>query len=40
MKRKKLTKKGSKKLYTATADNNKVHPKNAQAVPMRGGFRI
>lgn len=40
MKRKKLSKKGSKKLYTATADSNNVNPKNVKAVPMRGGFRI
>lgn len=40
MKRKKLSNKGSKKLYTSTADQNHVHPKNVKAVPMRGGFRI
>lgn len=37
-KRSKLTKKGSKRLFKATAD--KTHSKNLRAAPMRGGFRI
>ena len=38
-KRKPLSKKGSKKLFTATAQ--KVHIKNAPASPiMRGGIRM
>lgn len=36
--RKKLSKRGSGRLFTKTASN--VHPKNYQPVPMRGGFRI
>lgn len=36
-KRKKISKKGSKRLFSATA--LKVKPLN-NAVPMRGGFRI
>lgn len=36
--RRKLPKKVSKKIFTTTAKS--VHPKNLQAVPMRGGFRI
>ena len=38
--RKKLSKKGSKKLYTATADNNGVNGLNAKALPRRGGIRL
>lgn len=38
MKRKKLSRGGSKRLFTATAD--KVHPKNAPQVVMRGGKRM
>lgn len=30
--------KKAKRYFSATAD--KTHPKNLQAVPMRGGFRI
>lgn len=37
-KRKPLSKKGSKKLFTATAE--KVHPKNAPDTVMRGGIRL
>lgn len=37
-KRKKLSRRGSKRLFRATA--MKVHRKNLRAVPMRGGFRI
>lgn len=37
-KRKKLTKSGSGRLFTATAD--KVHPKNAPQTVMRGGIRF
>lgn len=38
MKRKKITKKVSKKIFRQTAD--KVKKINLQPVPMRGGFRI
>ena len=38
MKRKKMSRKGSKRLFTKTAQY--VHAKNAHAVPMRGGFRL
>lgn len=38
MRRKKLSKRGSRKLFTATADKTKAI--NLRAVPMRGGFRI
>lgn len=38
--RKKLSKKGSKRLFKATADNQNVNKLNMKAVPMRGGFRI
>lgn len=38
MKRKKLTRKGSKRLFTATA--MKTHKKNLVDGPMRGGFRL
>lgn len=37
-KRRRLPKKVSKKIFTTTA--REVHPKNLQAVPMRGGFRL
>lgn len=37
-KRKKLSRKGSKRLFTATAQ--RVHPRNAMGRPMRGGIRI
>lgn len=37
-KRKKISKKGSKRLFKATA--NKTAKKNLQAIPMRGGFRL
>ena len=36
--RRKLSKRGSKRLFTATA--SRTHKKNLRAVPMRGGFRI
>lgn len=36
--RRKLPKKASEKIFTTTA--RQVHPKNLQAVPMRGGFRL
>lgn len=46
-KRKKLSMKKSKKMFTATAGNQKVHPKNyaGQSIsintnPMRGGIRL
>lgn len=38
IKRRKPNQKKSKRYFSATAD--KTHPKNLQAVPMRGGFRI
>lgn len=37
-KRRHLPKSASKKIFTHGA--LRVHPKNLQAVPMRGGFRI
>lgn len=37
-KRIKLSKKGSRKLFTATA--RKVHSRNALGNPMRGGIRL
>jgi len=36
--RKKMTRKGSKKLFSRTA--KKVHGKNLTASPMRGGIRL
>jgi len=36
--RKELSNKGSRKLFTATA--MKVHSKNTDARPMRGGIRL
>ena len=38
MKRRKISRKGSKKLFTATA--SRTNRKNLRSVPMRGGFRI
>lgn len=38
MKRKSISRKGSKKLFTATA--SKTHKMNTRVKPMRGGFRI
>lgn len=38
MKRRKMTKKGSKKLFKATA--NRTHIKNVAPKPMRGGIRL
>lgn len=38
MKRKKITKKASKRIFRKTAD--RVKKINLQPVPMRGGFRI
>lgn len=37
-KRQKLSRRGSKRLFTATA--SRTHKRNLRAVPMRGGFRI
>lgn len=37
-KRKRLTRKGSKKLFTAAG--LKTHRKNVAPAPMRGGYRI
>lgn len=37
-KRRKMSRKGSKRYFSATAA--KTHVKNLRAVPMRGGFRI
>ena len=36
--RKKLSKRGSKKYFTATA--SKTHRRNVMPVPMRGGIRL
>ena len=36
--RRKMTRRGSKRYFAATAA--KTHVKNLRAVPMRGGFRI
>lgn len=38
MKRRKLTRKGSKRLFKTTA--LKTHKKNVSPRPMRGGYRI
>lgn len=38
MKRKKVSKKGSKRLFSSTAD--RIRKINTAPVPMRGGFRI
>lgn len=38
MRRRKLPKKASRRIFTTGARN--VHPKNLRAVPMRGGFRL
>lgn len=38
MRRKKLTKRRSKRLFTKTA--KRVHKRNMHASPMRGGFRL
>lgn len=38
MKRHKMSHKHSSKLFTRTA--KRVHPKNAPAMPMRGGIRL
>lgn len=38
MKRKRLSRKGSKRLFSATA--RKVHPRNVPSRPMRGGIRL
>lgn len=38
MKRRKITKKGSKRLFTATAD--KIKKINTAPPPMRGGIRL
>lgn len=38
MKRKKVSKKGSKRLFSTTADRTRKI--NTAPVPMRGGFRI
>lgn len=38
MKRRRMTRRGSKKYFSATA--SKTHKQNLRAVPMRGGFRI
>lgn len=36
--RRKMSKKGSRKLFSSTA--SKTNKKNVRSVPMRGGFRI
>lgn len=38
MKRKRISRKYSKKMFTRTAQW--VHPKNVQHSPMRGGYRL
>ncbi len=38
MRRRRMTRRGSKKYFAATA--SKTHRNNLRAVPMRGGFRI
>ena len=38
MKRRKMSRKGSKRYFSATAA--KTHKKNLRVAPMRGGFRI
>ena len=38
MKRRKMTRKGSRKLFTATA--SRTNKMNVRIRPMRGGFRI
>ena len=38
MKRHKMSGRSSKRLFTKTAQ--RVHPKNAPAMPMRGGIRL
>ena len=38
MKRRKMSRRGSKRLFTATA--SKTHRKNVQSRPMRGGIRL
>lgn len=38
MKRHKMSRKASRKLFTRTAQY--VHPKNVHSMPMRGGFRL
>jgi len=41
MKRYKMSNKDSRRLFTRTAGNNRVHPRNAMAsAPMRGGIRL
>lgn len=37
--RKKLSHRGSKRLFSSTAGSRHVHPKNAGPMPMRGGIR-
>nr|QJB19725.1 MAG: hypothetical protein [Microvirus sp.] len=38
MKRRKMSRRGSKRLFSATA--SRTNKKNLRAVPMRGGFRM
>lgn len=38
MKRHKMSRRGSKRLFSRTA--SKTHKNNLRSVPMRGGFRI
>lgn len=41
MKRRRVSSKGSKRLFTATAGHNHIHPKNAiMSAPTRGGIRL
>lgn len=38
MKRRKMSRSGSRRYFSATA--SRMHPLNAHRIPMRGGFRI
>lgn len=40
MKRRSMTRHGSKRLFSRTAGNQKVHPKNLPRFVMRGGIRL
>jgi len=40
MKRKKMSKNSSKRLFAKTAGTAHAHPKNFRPNPMRGGYRL
>lgn len=40
MKRRGMSRQGSRRYFSATAGNQKVHPKNAPRFVMRGGIRL